>query len=136
LLHVVEQSTTRCRYVQRDDKIHQITFLATDRAAVADFIQFYHQALEWGRAHPDEIVRLLVDFRVGVTPLSYTLNEIMKYLKAYPPQVKGIRSAYLYESSTLMSVVKAFLNTLRLNAKRNFLQGDREAEAVAWLLAE
>jgi hypothetical protein len=45
-----------------------------------------------------------------------------------------LRVAYMYQPNTLIGLAQTFLDLLRNKAQRHFFAGDRDAEAIAWLL--
>jgi hypothetical protein len=62
------------------------------------------------------------------------VQALRKFYKESPQP--ELRSAYLYYDSILISIAKTLINSLSgRKATRRFFQGDKESEAVDWLLS-
>ena len=121
------QSTSQ--YHQLDSGIHVLTLLKPSRQGVDEILQTLSQIFE--TVDNGETVKLLIDIRVGMPPMSYARQEIGKLFRSLENPIP-LKSAYVYRSGVLVSIAKTFLETLRINStKRRFF--NNIDEAIDWL---
>ncbi len=122
------QSTSQ--YHQLDSGIHVLTLLKPSRQGVDELLETLGQIFETVDGK-ETTVKLLIDIRVGMPPMSYARQEIGKLFRSLEKPIP-LRSAYVYRSGVLVSIAKTFLETLRINStKRRFF--NNLDEAIAWL---
>ncbi|MFW5747991.1 MAG: hypothetical protein ACOCYT_00100 [Chloroflexota bacterium] len=119
-------------YRQLDGSIHSFTFHRANRKALDAF--GVKLAEIFAQHPPDECILFYVDLRPdGLPPVTYSLRTLRRIFGEIgkPPT---IFAAYLYESSLIMSLLGSFMDTLRLGATRRLFHGDKDDEAIEWLL--
>ena len=128
-------ANTHCvhrHYLNND--VHKFILKRADAQGVDECLATLRTILQ--EAGPDDVIRIMLDLRPdGVPPINYTFGAIRKFynsLDALPP----MRIAYVYENSTLLTMARHFFQTLGQTATRNFFEGDREVQALEWLLAD
>jgi hypothetical protein len=127
-------NNTLATYEKLDNGIHKLTLLKSNRAGVDALI------VELGKAydsHPaGETIRIIIDLRPdGMPPMAYAVPKVQGFFKSRVDLPK-IRSAYLVRQSVMVSIMMTFLSTLRLSADRRVFDGDKDEEAIAWLLED
>lgn len=125
----IQHESERFTYIRHADcDVHEFVFHQANRLAVDEFLVVLDPILS--QAPNDRPLRVLVDLRPdGLPPINYVFPRLKAFFqKRY---VFGFRVVYLYDSSTLLSMIQSFLNLLRQKTERRFMT-DREA-ALAWL---
>lgn len=114
-----------------NSRIHKFVFQRSDEQAIDEFLGRLRQIFD--EYTEDDPLLILVDLRPdGIPPFNYTLFEARKLFSEHT--VPPIRAAYIYTHSPFLSIIKRFFALLRINSTRRFYQGDKESEAVDWLL--
>jgi hypothetical protein len=129
------QTTILCAYTRHTNGIHEYVLHSPTREGFDELL--VHLDRVFGDSPADEQMRSLIDFRNGFPPLQYAFRQTQGFLKKYPNRTYGSKVAYLYTSSTLISMMKSFISLFRLNNSDNrfFRVAERET-ALAWLAEE
>ncbi len=129
------QTSTLCTYTRYANGIHEYVLANGSREAYDDFL--IHLDRVFRDAPADEGLRSLIDFSNGFPPLQYAFQRTQVLLKKYPNRTSGSKVAYLYTSSTLISVMKSFISLFRLsNSDNRFFSIEERDEALRWLAEE
>jgi len=125
------QTELNCLYqYYLTNHIHKLVIQNDSKAAVDDALAHLKKVLD---EHPEgELLKILIDARLGVPPLQYFFTELRKLYGTYD-KLPQIRAVYIYEDSVLLSVLQVFFNALGLDASRRFIKGGTEIEAQEWL---
>jgi len=128
----VASTKTHCSYqYSLNSHIHKFTFEVADEKAVDDFFVALKQAIE--EHNSDEPLKMHVDLRPnGIPPFAYTLATARDFFSNN--DTVPMRAAYVYESSTFLSIIKNFFSLLRLKNQRKFFQNPDEHDVMNWLL--
>lgn len=115
-------------------KIHKFTFAHTDNRAVDEYMVHLRQIIkDYHASGSDEPLLLLTDLRPdGLPPFSYALQEARKVFRELP--APPMRAAYIYNKSRFLTIILNFFRLLGLGSTREFFEGDKEIEAIDWLL--
>jgi len=126
------QTTALCIYTLHENGIHEYSLVTPTREGYDELLTHLDRVFRDSPA--DEHLRSLIDFSSGFPPLQYAFQRTQVLLKKYPNRTKGSKVAYLYTSSTLISMVRSFISLFRLNNSDNrfFNVAERE-KAMAWL---
>lgn len=121
---------TRYEYTEQTG-VHKFTILHGTMRAVDEV---FEQLARIYDEHPKEAWLLfLFDLRPdGTPPFNHTLATAMRFF-GQRQQMPRTRVAYIYEKSTLITILRAFFRVVRLSSQRRFFQGDVEEQAIAWL---
>jgi len=122
-----------CCYRLLDNQIHNFVFEKPTRVAVDEHVAKLDEL--YRTVSPDGVLRILIDLRIsGLPPMSYTASSLRK-LNAKYPNLPSTRYAFLFSSGIMISLASAFFNLLNPSkGTARFFQGDKEQEAIAWLL--
>lgn len=117
-----------------DGGIHRFIFHENDRHIADAFVTTLEELL---REVPEgDCLLLIVDVREkGLPPVSYIYSQLRAMFLRLP-HTPQMYSAYLYSASIIITLVSAFMDTLRTGAQRRLFKGGEEDEAVAWLIAQ
>jgi hypothetical protein len=141
---ILYKESAYVEYFAHENGIHEFVFLQANRVAVDRFfamMRIWTQQQNDNGITPDDIIRLIVDFRRSGTP---PMNYIFQSSKAFRVQFPVDRcprsfSATLLQPGFLVSVAQSF-NRLLTNLTRDRIaiySGDNAHEqAVTWLLKE
>ncbi len=123
-----------CERIHHDNGIEEYIFHAATRAAVDAWIAQLEPQLR--NVNPDVTQRQLIDTRVGIAPVSYTVSQVNNILQRNSNR-NPVRLAILYDKTMLISVINSLLSGLRIGnfRFRNFTGAQRD-EAIAWLLSD
>jgi hypothetical protein len=123
-----------CTYELLENGIHKLVIHEATHEGIDQL--FVHMAYMNSITKPEETQRVIIDSRPGgVPPLNHTLRAARQFIKKNPhPKV---RTVYLHNPNIMMSMVKILLDSLRSrSSKRTFMEGDKEKEAIQWLLED
>ena len=123
-------------YTHRPDGIYHLVVHEANREACDGIVELHKK---WMQQHDkNEPFRLLVDTRPGgVPPVRYLFGEIKNMYKDMH-DIPQIIAVYIYRDGAMLAFVQSFLNLLRLQAHRQFLQhyDGVDGDAIAWLLSQ
>lgn len=123
-----------CAYRRLDNGIHEFVFAESSRASFDVFIDQLDDITQ--ATPPHEKLYTLLDWRQsGMPPLRYAFQRSQTFVKRYPHHSGG-RTAFLYRSGTLISLVQSFVDVLHSKAQARFFVGDQREAAIAWLLED
>jgi len=126
--------TDSCTYELLENGIHKLVVHKATREGIDQL--FAHMAYMNSITEPEETQRVIIDSRPGgVPPLNYALRAARQFMKENPhPKVHTV---YLHNPNIMMSTIKVLFHSLHsLNSKRIFMEGDKETEAIQWLLED
>lgn len=122
----------RCAYQYRQDHIHEITFYASSRDAVDEWIG----NLDVIYAYEEKAPLLLIDFtRSGLPPVGYFLTRLRQWQHQNPRAHLG-RCAVVYEGNMmLLSLLKSTMLVLGVAVQKRtqLFNSYAYTQAVDWL---
>jgi len=135
----IEILRPHCHYRRLDNGIHEFAFLNNTRLAVDDFFSILENSpMARGEANPD-IIRVLVELREpGTPPVSYMMQRYREFIKVHKDRLPVIRTAYLYRTGFILSMVRSFMRLIAMpkQSNRRFFPIAERAQAEAWLLEQ
>lgn len=115
-----------------NNNVHKFIFEKADEQAVDEFCAALEQLmLEHDDPNP---VLMLVDLRPdGIPPFQHTLRAVRGVYSRVqnPPE---FRSAYMYNRSRFLGIIRRFFGVLNLNNQRQFFENADEPDVLKWLL--
>ena len=121
-------------YTHLDNDVHRIVYNISSNTTTDEYLQYLERLIE--TCSPETTLLLLVDMRPDGSPsVSYAFRSA-KRLFAKHPNAPKMRGAYLLRSGGKAFLMDHFLKLLHLNSSRRFYIGDKEDEAIAWLLSD
>lgn len=119
-------------YTLLDNDIHKLTLNKATRNGVDEMIEQFTQIIRSSNPHGKLLV--LVDLRPdGLPSVSYSYPKL-RSIFAQRATIPRIYAAYLHTSAVMLPLMQTFLDILRANSSRRFFEGQREEEAIEWLL--
>ena len=128
------QGNDSCTYELLENGIHKLVLHKATREGIDQL--FVHMTYMNSITAPEETQLVIIDGRPGgIPPLQYTLRTARQFIKENPQPT--VRTAYLHSPNVMLSMIKILFNSLRsTSSKRTFLEGDKEKEAIEWLLED
>lgn len=134
-----EITLPHCQYKRRENGVHEFAFLTNTRLAVDNFFSILEDSpMARGEANPD-IIRVLVELREpGTPPVSYMMQRYREFIKVHKDRLPTIRTAYLYRTGFILSMVRSFMRLIAMpkQSNRRFFPIEERAQAESWLLEE
>jgi hypothetical protein len=134
-----EITLAHCHYKRLDNDLHEFVFMSNTRLAVDDFFSILENSpMARGEANPD-IIRVLVELREpGMPPVSYMMQRYRDFIKVHKDHLPIVRTAYLYRTGFILSMVRSFLRLIALpkQSNRRFFPIAEREQAEAWLLEQ
>ena len=128
-----------CHYKRLDNGLNEFVFMSNTRLAVDDFFAILENSpMARGEKTPD-VVRMLVELREpGMPPVSYMMQRYREFIKAHKDRLPTVRTAYLYRTGFILSMVRSFLRLIALpkQSNRRFFPIAEREQAEAWLLEQ
>lgn len=128
-----------CHYQRLENGLHEFAFLNNTRLAVDDFFSILENSPMARREVVPEVVRVLVELREpGMPPVSYMMQRYREFIKAHKDHLPTVRTAYLYRTGFILSMVRSFLRLIALpkRSNRRFFPIAERALAESWLLEQ
>lgn len=127
----------RCLYVYHpDDDVHETVFLAPNRQAVdeyLDFLKYLDDTLD--DTPKDTLVRHIIDLREsGLPPIRYLSTTVQRWNKVSRNRRPG-RIAVLYGENIMVTLLGNVVNLLSKRGydQARFFSGDERDAAFRWL---
>ena len=115
-----------------NNNVHKFIFEKADEQAVDEFCQVFEQLM---RDHEGtDPILMMVDLRPdGIPPFQYLLRAIRDIYSRVdnPPE---FRSAYMYNRSMFLAIMRRFFSMLNLNNQRQFFENPNEPDVLKWVL--
>lgn len=125
----------KCLYQQREDGIHQFTFLDASREAVSEFVTQLETI--YTNTPLDKHVHLYLDtsaLKAG-PPLRQIARQITPFFQEFPERPEG-SLAIITARGSVFTMLGNFLNLFSRSKDRfKLFREGQEDEAIRWLLA-
>ena len=121
-------------YTHLGNGVHRIVFNISSNATTDEYFLHLERLIE--TCSPETTLLLLTDLRPDGAPSVTYAFRCAKRMFARHPNAPKMRGAYLLPSSGKAFLMDHFLKLLRLNSSRRFYTGDKEDEAITWLLSD
>jgi hypothetical protein len=134
-----EISRPHCHYRQLENGVHEFVFLSNTRLAVDDYFAILETSPMAQGEKVADILHVLIELREpGMPPVAYMVQRYRDFIKVHKEHLPAVRTAYLYRTGFIISVVRSFLRliTTPKQTNRRFFPISDRAQAEAWLLNE
>jgi hypothetical protein len=119
-----------CRYTLLEQGIHHFVLLEGSKEALEAFFESY--AVVYAAHTGSDPLRVLMELRGDALPAAEFRRQSADFFSRHP-QRPLLRVAYLYDGGKV-SMLRTFLELLRLPAQRRFFSRYEQKQALDWLL--
>lgn len=134
-----EISLPHCEYKRLENGVHEFVFLSNTRMAVDDYFSILEASpMAQGEKVPEMIFVLIELRQPGMPPIAYMVQRYREFIKAHKHHLPTVRTAYLYRTGFIISIVRSFLRLIQppKQSNRRFFPINERTQAEAWLLEE
>ena len=122
-----------CSYVLHENGIHEFVINRPTKLAVDELVGYINTKLN--DIPPDQTVRELVDFSVGVPPIAYMARQARATIGSSAPP--NLRVALLYQQSTAITILRTLVDLVQLGTVHvKAFRAPQRGEAIEWLLSD
>jgi hypothetical protein len=128
-----------CHYRRRENGLNEFVFITNTRLAVDDFFAILESSPMAQGEKVADVIRMLVELREpGMPPVAYMMQRYREFIKVHKDHLPAIRTAYLYRTGFILSMVRSFMRLLTMpkQSNRRFFPIAEREQAEAWLLEE